>query len=101
MQARKAAVEKDLLRARKMAKDLLDEHVVVNAESEQKMENLNVSIIIVFGGQCATCIGALHCVGKVNGVQTAGCAVRGAPQASAGPGGRAPGSQNSAKDANG
>ena len=101
MQARKAAVEKDLLRARKMAKDLLDEHVVVNAESEQKMENLNVSIIIVFGGQCETCIGALHCVGKVNGVQTAGCAVRGTPQASAGPGGRAPGSQNSAKDANG
>ena len=101
MQARKAAVEKDLLRARKMAKDLLDEHVVVNAESEQKMENLNVSIIIVFGGQCATCIGALHCVGKVNGVQTAGCAVGRATQASARPGGRAPRSQNSAKDANG
>ena len=103
MQASKAAVEKDLVRARKMAKDLLDERVVVNAESEQKMENLNVSITIVFGGQCATCyiIGALHCVGKVNGVQTAGCAVRGAPQASAGPGGRAPGSQSSAKGANG
>ena len=87
MQAHKAAVEKDLVRARKMAKDLLDERVVVNAESEQKMENLNVSIIIVFGGQCATCIGALHCVGKVNGVQKAGCAVTGVPQASAGPGG--------------
>ena len=94
MQARKAAVEKDLLRARKMAKDLLDEHVVVNAESEQKMENLNVSIIIEFGGQCTTCIGALRCVGKVNGVQTARFAVRGAPQASAKPRGRAPGSQN-------
>ena len=101
MQARKAAVEKDLVRARKMAKDLLDEHVVVNAESEQKRENLNVSIIIVFEGQCTTCIGALHCVGKVNEVQTAGCAVGGAPQASAGPGGRVPGSQNSPKDANG
>ena len=78
------------MRARKMAKDLLDERVVVNAESEQKRENLNVSIIVVFEGQCATYIGALHCVGKVNEVQTAGCAVRGAPQASAGPGGRAP-----------
>ena len=87
MQARKAAVEKDLARARKMAKDLLDKPAAVNAESEQKMENLNVSIIIVFGGQCVTCIGALHCLGKVNGVQTAGCAVRGAPQANAGPGG--------------
>ena len=87
MQARNAAVEKDLVRARKMAKDLLDECVAVNAESEQKMENLNVSIIIVFEGQCMTCIGALHCVGKVNEVQTAGCAVGGTPQASAGPGG--------------
>ena len=28
-----------------MAKDLLDERVEVNTESEQKMENLNVSII--------------------------------------------------------
>ena len=45
MQAQKAAVEKDLVRARKMAKNLLDECVMVNAESEQKMENLNVSII--------------------------------------------------------
>ena len=68
MQAHKAAVEKDLVRAQKMAKDLLDDRVMVNAESEQKMKNLNVSIIIVFTGQCATCIGALHCVGKVNGV---------------------------------
>ena len=103
MQARKAAVEKDLVRARKMAKDLLDERVVVSAESEQQMENLNVSMTIVFGGQCATCYitGALHCVGKVNGVQTAGCPLRGAPEASAGPGGRTPGSQNSAKDTNG
>ena len=90
VQARKAAAEKDLVRARKMAKDMLDECVVVNAASEQKMENLNVSIIIEFGGQYTTCIGALHCVGKVNKVQTAGCAVGGAPQASAGPGGRAP-----------
>ena len=103
MQDSKAAMEKDLVRARKMAKDLLDERVVVNVESEQQMENLNVSTTIVFGGQCATCyiIGALHCVGKVSGVQTAGCAVRGAPEASAGPGGRAPGSQSSAKDTNG
>ena len=31
--------------------------------------------------------GALHYVGKINGSQTAGCAVRGAPEASAGPGG--------------
>ena len=46
MQAHKTAVEKDLVRARKMAKDLLDESVVVNSESEQKMENLNVSITI-------------------------------------------------------
>ena len=45
MQARKTVVEKDLVRARKMAKDLLDERVVVNAESEQKRENLNVSIL--------------------------------------------------------
>ena len=45
IQARKTAVEKDLVRARKMAKDLLDERVVVNAESEQKRENLNVSIL--------------------------------------------------------
>ena len=101
MQAYKTAVEKDLVRARKMAKDLLDEHVAVNAESEQKMENLNVSITIVFGGQCATCISALHGAGKVNEVQTADCAVRGAPQASAGPGGRVPGSQKSAKNVNG
>ena len=36
------------MRARKKAKDLLDERVVVNTESEQKGENLNVSIIIVF-----------------------------------------------------
>ena len=79
MQVHKTAVEKNLVRARKLAKDLLDERVMVNAESEQKKENLNVSIIIVFGGQCATCIGALHCVGKVNGAQTAGCAVGGTP----------------------
>ena len=46
------------------------------------------------------CIDALHCVGKVNEVQTAGCAVGGTPQASAVPGGRTVGSQNSAKDAN-
>ena len=44
------AVEKDLVRARKMTKDLLDERVMVNAESEQKRENLNVSMIIVFEG---------------------------------------------------
>lgn len=44
MQASKAMVEKDLARARKMMKDLLDKRVLVNAESEQKMENLNVSV---------------------------------------------------------
>ena len=46
MQASKVAVEKDLARARSMVKDLLDKHVVVNAESEQKMENLNVSDLL-------------------------------------------------------
>ena len=45
VQSQKAAVEKDLVRAWQMAKDLLDERVEVNTESEQKMENLNVSII--------------------------------------------------------
>ena len=60
MQVRNAFihVNKDSERAW-MAKDPLDKCVVVNAESEQKSENLNVSIIIVFGGQCTTCIGAL------------------------------------------
>ena len=46
MQASKVAVEKDLARARSMVKDLLDKHVKVNAESEQKMENLNVSDLL-------------------------------------------------------
>ena len=46
LQTSKAVVEKDLSRARRMVKDLLDERVVVNAESEQKMENLNVSILL-------------------------------------------------------
>ena len=46
MQASKVAVEKDLARARSMVEDLLDKHVVVNAESEQKMENLNVSDLL-------------------------------------------------------
>ena len=41
------------------------------------------------------------CIGKVNGAQTAGCSGRGAPEASAGPGGQVPRSQNSPKDANG
>ena len=60
MQVHKAGMhmKKDLLGAW-MAKHLLYERMVVNAEIEQKMENWNVSIIIVFGGQCTTCIGAL------------------------------------------
>ena len=46
MQESKVVVEKDLARARKMVKDLLDERLVVNAEREQKMENLNVSVLL-------------------------------------------------------
>lgn len=46
IQESKVVVEKDLTRARKMVKDLLDERLVVNAESEQKMENLNVSALL-------------------------------------------------------
>ena len=39
-------MEKDLARARRTVKNLLDEHVVVNVESEQKMGNLNVSVLL-------------------------------------------------------
>ena len=46
IQESKVVVEKDLARSRKMVKDLLDEHLMVNAESEQKMENLNVSVLL-------------------------------------------------------
>ena len=46
MQASNMVLEKDLARARSMVKDLLDKHVVVNVESEQKMENLNVSDLL-------------------------------------------------------
>ena len=87
MQASKVAVEKDLARARSMVKDLLDKHVVVNAESEQKMENLNVSDLLsstLNFDPSHMVTGALHCVGKVNRVQTAGYAVRGAACAGAG-----------------
>ena len=43
MQASKAIAEKDLARARTMVKDLLDERVLTNEESEEKIESLNVS----------------------------------------------------------
>ena len=93
-------VNNDLVTARKMAKNPFDKPVVVTAESEQKMTNVSINNSIqrsMYDMHWCTPL----CIGKVNGVQTAGCSVRGAPQASAGPGGRATGSQNSANDANG
>ena len=47
MQKGKAVVEKDLARARKMYSDLVDEGVKVNEEREQKMENLNVGLLLL------------------------------------------------------
>ena len=44
MQESKTAVEKALARERKMCRDLMDERVKVNTESEEKMENLNVGL---------------------------------------------------------
>ena len=46
MQKGKAVVEKDLARAWKMCRELVDEHVKVNAESGQEMENLNVGLLL-------------------------------------------------------
>ena len=34
---------------------------------------------------CQMLTGDLHCVGKVNGVETSGCTIRRAPRAGAGP----------------
>lgn len=41
-----SVVERNLIRARKLTKDLLEDCVVVNAERVKDMENLNVGLVL-------------------------------------------------------
>ena len=82
----KAVLEKDLARARKMCRDLVDEGVKVNEEREQKMGNLNVGLLLllpvaVTWDMLCIIVGNVCYVGKAGGVQATGCLIRGTPRA--------------------